>query len=158
MMKNVSPVSRTCLFAMGIILFFRMGTGSDRFIKIYFPDGQSVNTELAVTPEERAQGLMFRQKLEFDQGMLFVFEREGIYSFWMKNMLIPLDLVWLDRGKRVVHVERDVPPCAEDPCPTYTSNVPALYVLELKAGSFDERGLRMFDRFDFVLPGQKRFE
>jgi len=155
MMRSARRVSRRWMFFLALSTFLKVGMASNQFVQIYFPDGQSVRAELAVTPEERAQGLMFRQKIEFDQGMLFVFEREGIYSFWMKNMAVYLDLIWLDKEKRIVHVEREVPPCAEEPCPTYASNVPALYVLELRAGSFEKRGLKMFDRLDFILPHQK---
>lgn len=155
MMRNVERINRSWLFFLAFSLFLKVGPAFVRFVQIYFPDGRSVRAELAITPEERAQGLMFRHNIEFDQGMLFVFDREGIHSFWMKNMLMPLDLIWLDGEKRVVHVEREVPPCVEEPCPTYASKVPALYVLELKAGSFEKRGLRMFDRLDFLLPHQK---
>jgi uncharacterized membrane protein (UPF0127 family) len=152
MMSNIEKGCRIGIFFLAISILLKGGTASERFVRIYFPDGRSVRAELAVTPEERAQGLMFRQKIEFDQGMLFVFDREGIYSFWMKNMVIPLDLIWLDKEKRIVHVERNVPPCEGEPCPTYTSKVPALYVLELEAGSFEKRELEMFDRLDFILP------
>ena len=95
---------------------------------------------------------MFRQKLGFDQGMLFVFEEESLRSFWMKNMLIPLDIIWLDKDKRIVYIEENVPPCKEDPCPTYTSQIPAMFVLELKAGSVERRKLKILDRLDFILP------
>ena len=127
-------------------------TTSKKFVKIYFTDGDSVTAELAVTQEERARGLMFRKKLEFDQGMLFVFSEEGFHSFWMKNMVIPLDFIWLDKEKRIVHIERNVPPCKQEPCPTYTSKVPAMFFLELKAGSVEKRNLKILDRLDFVLP------
>jgi len=123
-----------------------------KFVKIYFPDGDSVSAELAVTPEERERGLMFRKRMEFDQGMLFIFSEEGFYSFWMKNMVIPLDFVWLDKEKRIVHVEENVPPCKQEPCPSYTSKVPAMFFLELKAESVEKRKLRILDRLDFVLP------
>ncbi len=111
-----------------------------------------MTAELAVTPEEKAQGLMFRKKMDFDQGMLFIYSEEGFYSFWMKNMVIPLDLIWLDRDKRIVHMEGNVPPCEQEPCPTYTSKVPAQFILELKAGSIERRNLKILDRLDFVLP------
>ncbi len=156
MMDNIKQGCRIGIFLLVISVLLKGGMATDRFVRIYFSDGRSVRAELAVTPEERAKGLMFRQKIEFDQGMLFVFEREGIYSFWMKNMVIPLDLIWLDKEKRIVHVERNVLPCDEDPCPTYTSKIPALYVLELEAGSFEKRGLEIFDRLDFILPYQKK--
>jgi uncharacterized membrane protein (UPF0127 family) len=125
---------------------------SKKFIKIYFPDGDSVAAELAVTPEEKAQGLMFRKKMDFNQGMLFIYEEEGFYSFWMKNMVIPLDFIWLDRERRIVHMEENVPPCEREPCPTYTSKIPALFILELKSGSIERRSLRILDRLDFILP------
>ena len=137
---------------VALILFSGAAPRTQKFVRIYFPDGDSVTAELAVTPEERAQGLMFRKNIEFDQGMLFIFDREDFYSFWMKNMIIPLDLIWLDKEKRIVHIERCLPPCEEEPCPSYSPEVPALYVLELKAGSVEQRGLKIFDRFDFILP------
>lgn len=140
------------LFCVSVILFLNADSETQKFVKIYFPDGDSITAELAVTPEERAQGLMFRKKIDFDQGMLFIFDREDIYSFWMKNMLIPLDIIWLDGQKRVVHIERTLPPCEEEPCASYSTKIPALYVLELKAGSAERRSLKMFDHLDFILP------
>jgi uncharacterized membrane protein (UPF0127 family) len=124
----------------------------DKFIKIYLPSGGSVTAELAVTEPERARGLMFREKLLPDQGMLFVFEKESAPAFWMKNTLIPLDILWLDRDRRIVHIERNVPPCKADPCPSYGPGRPGLYVLELAAGAADRMGLKPSDRLDFVLP------
>lgn len=126
-------------------------THGKRFIKMFLPDGYAITAELAVTDEERQLGLMHRKKINSNQGMLLVFERVNFYSIWMKNMRIPLDILWLDREKRIVHIERDVPPCKEEPCPTYTSRFPAMYVLELKAGSVNEHKLKMYDRVDFVL-------
>jgi uncharacterized membrane protein (UPF0127 family) len=127
---------------------------SKKFVKVYFPDGDSVTAELAITLVEREQGLMYRQKMAFDQAMLFVFDEESSHSFWMKNMLIPLDLLWLDKDKRIVHIEQNAPPCQQEPCPTYTSQIPALYVLELKAGSVEKRKLKILDRLDFMLPSR----
>ncbi|UCE43253.1 MAG: DUF192 domain-containing protein [Candidatus Aminicenantes bacterium] len=95
---------------------------------------------------------MYRKNMGFDQGMLFIFDEEGFHSFWMKNMIISLDFIWLDKEKRIVHFEQDVLPCKQEPCPTYTSKVPALFVLELIAGSVEKRKLKMFDRLDFILP------
>ncbi len=126
-------------------------TQGKAFIKMFLPDGYAITAELAVSDQERQLGLMYRKKINPDQGMLLVFERENLYSIWMKNMKIPLDILWLDKEKRIVHIERDVPPCKEDPCPTYTSRLPAMYVLELKAGSVNEHKLKMYDRVDFVL-------
>ena len=142
------------LWAFFSVLFFIQDVqpASKKFVKIYFSDGDSVTAELAVTREERERGLMYRKKLGFDQGMLFVFKEEGFHSFWMKNMFIPLDFIWLDKEKRIVHIEQNVPPCKQDPCPVYTSKVPSMFFLELKAGSVEERNLKILDRLDFALP------
>lgn len=126
-------------------------TREEKFVKIFLPDGFTITAELAVTDEERQLGLMFREKINPDQGMLFVFEEENLLSFWMKNMRFSLDILWLDKDKRIVHIERGVPPCKKPPCPSYTSEYPAKYVLELKAGSVDEHKLKMLDRLEFVL-------
>jgi len=79
------------------------------------PDGARLVLELAVTDEEKAQGLMFRDVLPADNGMLFVFPADGIHPFWMKNTFIPLDMVWLSAAGAVVQVRADVPPCRLDP-------------------------------------------
>ena len=126
-------------------------TRGTRFVKMFLPDGYTITAEIAVTLEERELGLMHRKKIDSDQGMLLVFEQANYHSIWMKNMKIPLDLLWLDREKRIVHIEQNVPPCKEDPCPSYSSRFPAMYVLEIKAGSVDEHGLKMYDRIEFVL-------
>lgn len=127
----------------------------DAFVKVYTPDGRALTAELALTPEARARGLMFREKLLAGQGMLFVFEKEGIYPFWMKNTLLPLDILWLDAGRRVVHIETNVPPCPADPCPSYPPSRPALYVLELAAGGAKLYDLKLFDRLEFRLPSRE---
>jgi hypothetical protein len=131
---------------------FCQDRGREKFIKVFFADGKSVTAELAVTDEERARGLMFREKVLADQGMLFVFDREDVHVFWMKNTLVPLDMVWLDGDRRVIHIAADVPPCQEDPCPSYGPGSPARYVLELRAGEAARHGLRPGDRLQFVLP------
>jgi len=133
-------------------LLFCQTARSDRYIKVYLPGGASVTAELAVTAAEREKGLMFREKLLADQGMLFVFEEEAKYAFWMKNTLIPLDMLWLDKERRIVHIWRNVPPCTKDPCPSYPPDRAGRYVLELAAGASDRFGLKLFDRLEFTLP------
>ena len=125
---------------------------SRKYVKIFLPNGFSLTAELAVTNEEKQLGLMFRGGMNWDQGMLFVYEEEGIYSFWMKNMRFPLDILWLDREKRIVHIETHVPPCRRSPCPSYSPSNSAQYVLELKAGSVDKNHLELYDKIEFILP------
>ncbi len=154
---RTSGGKRMAAAVMGVILVFSglqafcRAPRKDRFVKVYFPDGGSIVAELAVTNEERARGLMFRERIGSDQGMLFVFEEEGINPFWMKNTLIPLDILWLGRDRRIVHIAADVPPCTAEPCPTYGPEIPASFVLELKAGEARARGLKPGDRLEFVL-------
>lgn len=105
------------------------------------PDGFRLRLELAQTQQEVADGLMYRPSLAADRGMLFVFSEERYPSFWMKNTLIPLDLVFLDAAGVVVDVVENAPPCAGDPCPTYSPQAPARAVLEIKASSARRHGL-----------------
>jgi uncharacterized membrane protein (UPF0127 family) len=125
---------------------------AEKFIKVYFGDGFSVTAELAVSDEERARGLMFREKMAEGQAMLFLFEEENAHSFWMKNMRFAIDILWLDGQKRIVHLEKRVPPCPQDPCPSYGPAAAASFVLELQAGFAEKHGLRLYDRVEFVLP------
>jgi uncharacterized membrane protein (UPF0127 family) len=113
------------------------------------PDGSKITLELAVTNEEIAQGLMFRPSLPEDRGMLFLFQQDRFPSFWMKNTIIPLDLVFLDRTGRVVDVIEDARPCAADPCPQYIPNAPARAVLELTVGSVQRHALKPDDQLQF---------
>jgi uncharacterized membrane protein (UPF0127 family) len=143
-------------FLLIFIFSFAIASYSREFIKVFLPNGVSITAELAVTDEERQQGLMYREKIDSDQGMLFVFEEEDKYSFWMKNMKFSIDILWLDRDKKIVHIERKVPPCKSLPCPTYSPLIPSMYVLELKAGSADENHLKLYDKLEFILPQKNR--
>jgi uncharacterized protein len=77
---------------------------------------------------------MFRDKLASDRGMIFFFPATGNYPFWMKNTLIPLDMIWIDDQHKIVHIAHGVPPCKADPCPGVPPNADARYVLEVAAG------------------------
>ena len=109
--------------------------------RVVFPDGHVVAVELALDDESRARGLMFRDRLAEGQGMLFIFPRDDVNSFWMKNTLIPLDMIFIDVNRRVVGISRDVPPCKADPCPSYGPGVPSRYVLEVAGGVTARHGL-----------------
>jgi hypothetical protein len=98
------------------------------------PSGAVYTIEIARTPEEQAQGLMFRESLPERSGMLFLFTDAGPHKFWMKNTMIPLDMIWMDPAGRVLFVSADTPPCKADPCPNYGPDVPAASVLEIAGG------------------------
>ena len=118
------------------------------------PDGFVVDLELALTAEEAANGLMFRPSLPENRGMLFIFNQPRRPAFWMKNTLIPLDLVFLDSAGAVVDLIADVPPCAADPCPSYPPSQPALAVLEIGAGVAAKHSLEIGSTIEFErVPG-----
>ena len=109
--------------------------------------GHHFTVEIAATDATRERGLMFRTHLAANHGMLFVFPDAQTRYFWMKNTLIPLDIIFFDAHKRLINVSADTPPCKADPCPTYASTAPAEYVLELNAGVAVKLGLKPGDRF-----------
>jgi len=91
------------------------------------------NVNVADTPAKRERGLMFAQNLKPDAGMLFIFEQNNTYPFWMKNTLIPLDIVWLDEDKKIIFIKNNARPCGTDLCPSIVPAVKARYVLEVNA-------------------------
>jgi len=97
--------------------------------------GKSYNVETAVTKAERNYGLMNRAEMAADAGMLFIFPRSDVYGFWMKNTLIPLDIIWISENKKVVDVTT-LQPCVTEKCESYVPKKAAKYVLELNAGEF----------------------
>ena len=107
---------------------------------ISFDNGSTFSVEFAQTDEERAKGLMFRESMNVNDGMLFIFDEEKSRRFWMKNTLIPLDMIFLDVNKTVVFIHANVQPCEDDPCKLYESP-PAQYVLEINAGIAEKDGI-----------------
>ncbi|MDD5044182.1 MAG: DUF192 domain-containing protein [Candidatus Omnitrophica bacterium] len=105
--------------------------------------------ETVKTEEARSRGLMFRNNLPIDNGMLFIFEEEGIYPFWMKNMSIPLDILWINTDKELVFISRNTPPCTKEPCPVINPGAKARYVLEINAGLSQKLGLKLGDKLRF---------
>ena len=108
----------------------------------FVPDGTRVQLELAASDEDRAQGLMYRDHLDADYGMLFLFEADGRVPFWMKNTFIPLDMIWISAAGEVVDVHANVQPCAFDPCPNVAPSRPGRAVLEVNAGFASTHGVR----------------
>lgn len=113
-------------------------------------EGERFVVEIAAADATRAQGLMFRDELGADRGMLFIFPDERPRSFWMKNTRIPLDIIYLDRTLEVVSISANTPPCRSRTgrCPSYPSEGPARYVLEINAGLAAELGLEPGDRIE----------
>jgi uncharacterized membrane protein (UPF0127 family) len=178
-MKTENTIITILLFAIGITLFTLSGCNKEQInpaSKINnskstnLPGNQSNNqsssgstqllevcieqtcfeAEIADSPKERAKGLMFREKLEEDKGMLFVYPEERTYNFWMKNTLIPLDIIWISADKRIVHIEEAMP-CEEEPCKIYSPEKEAQFILEIKGGMAEKKGIEIGDEAGFNL-------
>ena len=96
-------------------------------------NGNKINVEIADEPQEQSLGLMRRQSLGENNGMLFIFDNEQIRNFWMKNTLMPLDMLFISKDLVIVDII-EAEPCKEDPCGIYSGKEAAKYVLELNKG------------------------
>ena len=105
---------------------------------------QVIELEVAKTPEQQSTGLMYRESLADNRGMLFVFEPARPVRFWMKNVNLSLDIIFLFNGE-VKQIVTNVPPCQEDPCPTYgpTLNTDIDMVVELRGGRAAQLGIEL---------------
>lgn len=103
----------------------------------------TVSLEVAANGEERAEGLMYRESLPENHGMVFVYDEEGQRTFWMKNTLIPLDIIYLDANRTVLNVAEAEPQpnASDDDLERYPSDGPAQYVIELERGFAEEHGV-----------------
>jgi uncharacterized membrane protein (UPF0127 family) len=112
--------------------------------------GHRFTVEIAQTEAQRARGLMFRDRMASDRGMLFIHDAEEPLAYWMKNTLIGLDIFYFDSNRRLVSVSKRTPPCTQgDACPPYPSGGPGLYVLELNSGVADRLHAKKGDRLTF---------
>ncbi|MGA2783904.1 MAG: DUF192 domain-containing protein [Candidatus Bathyarchaeia archaeon] len=96
--------------------------------------GTLLTVELAETPPAQEKGLSGRPSLPDDHGMLFVFDHQDYWGFWMIDMKFHLDIIWFDSNRQVVFIESNLSPCTTQNCPVFTPNAKALYVLEVNAG------------------------
>jgi uncharacterized protein len=112
--------------------------------KATVPNGTTIELEVARTPEQQQMGLMFRPALPDNKGMLFPFSSPQPVRFWMKNVPVALDMVFLQNGV-VKYIQAAAPPCASEPCPTYGPDVPIDTVIELRSGRAAELNLRTGD-------------
>lgn len=112
-------------------------------------NGHVVAVEVADTPEEREQGLMFRDSLEQDRGMLFIFDESQEAHFWMKNTEIPLDIIFVNDEDIVSELYSDAQPCLTPFCPAYSSHGKVKYVVEVNAGYAAKNGIQIGSEVSF---------
>lgn len=116
------------------------GNAKDHWVEL---EGHRFQVEIADNDLERARGLMFRDSMDEDRGMLFIHDAQQPLAYWMKNTKIPLDILYFDSKRQLVSQQRDVPPCSlGNRCPPYPSRDAAIYVLELNAGQAAKIGLK----------------
>lgn len=112
-------------------------------------NGEEYRLEVADTNAKRMRGLMNVGNLPENTGMLFVFDIEGIHPFWMKNTLIPLDIIWLNSAGDVVYLKENAEPCKNlvgAVCSSIVPNKMAKYVIELNSGDVSKLGLEVGDK------------
>ena len=134
---------------MGIILLFTACSPAPDLPKLQFA-GTEFQVEIVDTPATRATGLMNRSELAADHGMLFVFESAQPVAFWMKNTLIPLDILYFNLEQELIEIHADTPPCQTDPCASYPSQHAVKYVLELPAGTAAKIGAKLGEKFELL--------
>ena len=156
-LKNSLVLSFCSIVILESLIFaISPSSASDgRLISIQTPSGVTIHAEIADTPLKRSVGLMYRDHLKKDHGMLFFFSEPQAWSFWMKNTKLSLDLIWLDAKKRVTHIERNVPICTktDESCPQYRPNGDdAMYVLEITGGTVDGYKIEKGTKLQFGQP------
>jgi hypothetical protein len=107
-----------------------------------------VAVEVVSKQEDMERGLMYRMSLDPNKGMLFVFPNDDKDSFWMKNMHFSLDILWINNQGQIVFIGQNIPACSKDPCPVYTPDQNARYVLELNSGYTSTHHWQVGDTLD----------
>ncbi|MBF0479632.1 MAG: DUF192 domain-containing protein [Candidatus Omnitrophica bacterium] len=130
------------IFIVSIFLVsgFQYGYAMDQG-EVCYKD-KCIKVEEAKTFAEKTRGLQGRTKMTDDQGMLFIFDKPENSAFWMKDMQMSIDMIWLDEKGTVQAIDVSVPPCKTETCMNYTSGKPTKYVLEVAAGFSGRRGIK----------------
>jgi uncharacterized protein len=145
-------------YAIGVALLILSGCGSgsnsvDDFntTRVTLPDGSVIRAEVMRKDVDMMRGMMFRESLPEDRGMLFIHGNPGKYQYYMFQVKIPLDIIWMDTRKNIVEIAENVPPCttAASQCPKYGGTKDAVIVLELAGGVAKKHGVRAGARIDF---------
>lgn len=106
-----------------------------------------LKVQIATTSQQKERGLCCRDSLPENFGMLFVYEKPGDYHYWMKNTRIPLDIIWLNAQKKIVHIEQNVQPSSYPQ--RYGANTPSQYVIETNAGYVKRHSVKIGDQLEF---------
>ena len=144
-------VARVAFVSTLICLGSTLLQAAPKWAVAVFPSGEEFSLEIAADDESRGYGYMFREKIASNEGMLFIFEQSGPYTFWMKNCRVALDIIWLDESLRVVDIAHDQQPCPlEGDCPSVGPMRAARYVIEVAGGTAKREGLKRGDRMTIL--------
>ena len=139
----VSTVSGQKVYALNA------DNASSSFVKI---KGLTIYVDLAKTPDQQAKGLSIKNTLNENEGMLFIFDTPKEYSFWMKDMKFPIDIIWISPDNKIVHIEKNLPPCVFFLiCTSYSPHANAKYVLEVPSNYTTKNNIGIGDRVDFFI-------
>lgn len=157
MQKTNSLIFIATLFSLIIIIILginnpsQITTNSNTVEKTssaqIFVGNKAFNLEVADSNEERIRGLSYRSSLEEGSALLFVFDSEERHGIWMKDMFFSIDIVWLDKDKKIIHIEKNISP--ETFPKVFRPKSDSLYVIELSAGSADKSNIKIGDIIKF---------
>jgi uncharacterized protein len=109
--------------------------------------GENIIATLSTTPESQSKGLAIKDSIKQNEGMLFIFKSAQKYSFWMKDMKFPIDILWIDSSGKIVHIEKNLQPCVFLlPCPSYSPHDDSLYVLEVISNFTNKFDIKIGDQ------------
>ncbi len=153
MIRNALITKNFPLFLFGVLLLIAtfiflkdwLSQNNTDLVKIEINNDATLKLEVADTDYLRSKGLMYREELEEDRGMLFIFDDLVKNGFWMKNTLIPLDMIFIDPEGKIVEIFENVPPCKVTNCESYTPEKMYKYVIELNGGSSEELDIQLGD-------------
>ena len=135
-----------CIIFIGFVIY---SLNDSKEIREVCFNNSCYKVEVSKTSQERSRGLMFREYLKEENGMLFIFSEEGKYGFWMKNTYIPLDIIWISQNNEVVQTIENIQPCKIDDCLSYGGHENALYVLEVNSGEIEKNNIKIGDEVEF---------
>jgi uncharacterized protein len=137
----------------GILIDEEMRSGSNSYQRVNVTvNGLVLVADISVTNEQRTKGLSVKDGLAENEAMLFVFDNEAEHTFWMKDMKFPIDIIWIDSDKTIVHIEHNLQPCGYGLlCPTYKPGQDSLYVLETVSGFAEKHNVVQGTRVQFEL-------
>ncbi|MBU3966463.1 MAG: DUF192 domain-containing protein [Euryarchaeota archaeon] len=144
-MKNIKKIVIIFALLLMALIFFIISPQKKSNNTVCF-EGSCIDVELAITPKEIKIGLMDRTSLPENMGMLFIFDEGGIHKLWMKNTLIPLDMIWLDENGKIIYIEKNAQPCYVPVCPAFGPEFSSRYELEVNGGYTERYKINVGDK------------